>query len=183
MSERVEKEKSKCYNHINYKIEYKGILRKISEEEGVVPEMISKELKNLSRRELVDIIYQMKKNEQQMQEEIDSLKEALQEKRIRVSAAGSIAEAAADITRIFSAAQMTADLYLSEIENMKAETEKECAKMIGEAKKKAGEIFPEGEKQAVDPNVWDQTDYEELQLLKERVKELQQETKDESCEG
>ena len=64
--------------------------------------MISKELKRLSRRELVDIIYQLKKNEQQMQEKIAALEEALQEKRIRVSVAGSIAEAAADITNLFS---------------------------------------------------------------------------------
>ena len=35
--------------------------------------MISKELKRLSRRELVDIIYQLKKNEQEMQEEIELL--------------------------------------------------------------------------------------------------------------
>lgn len=42
--------------------------------------MISKDLKKLSRRELMDIIYQMKKNEQQMQEEIASLQEALQER-------------------------------------------------------------------------------------------------------
>lgn len=60
--------------------------------------MISKDLKKLSRRELMDIIYQMKKNEQQLQEEIASLQEALQDKRIRLSTAGSIAEAAASIT-------------------------------------------------------------------------------------
>ena len=71
--------------------------------------MVTKELKKLSRRELVDIIYQLKKNEQEKQEEIAALEEALQEKRIRVSVAGSIAEAAADITQIFSAAQQTAD--------------------------------------------------------------------------
>ena len=41
--------------------------------------MISKELKRLSRRELVDIIYQLKKNEQEMQERIQSLEKDLQE--------------------------------------------------------------------------------------------------------
>ena len=34
--------------------------------------MISKELKHLSRRELVDIIYQLKKNEEKKQEEISA---------------------------------------------------------------------------------------------------------------
>ena len=47
--------------------------------------MINKELKRLSRRELVDIIYQLKKNEQEMQEEIESLKNELEDKRIRIS--------------------------------------------------------------------------------------------------
>ena len=109
--------------------------------------MNSKELKKLSRRELVDIIYQMKKNEQQMQEEIDSLREALQDKRIRLSMAGSIAEAATDITKIFSTAQMTADLYLREIASMKEDTEQECTRMIQEAKVMAKMIVSAGEKQ------------------------------------
>ena len=110
--------------------------------------MISKELKKLSRRELVDIIYQLKKNEQQMQEKIAALEEALQEKRIRVSVAGSIAEAAADITNLFSTAQLTADLYLREIASMKADTERECAKMIEDARVRAEQIISGAENQA-----------------------------------
>ena len=35
--------------------------------------MVSNELRKLNRRELIDIIYQMKKNEQQMQEQITAL--------------------------------------------------------------------------------------------------------------
>ena len=115
--------------------------------------MISKELKKLSRRELVDIIYQMKKNEQQMQEEIATLQESLQDKRIRLSVAGSIAEAAADITQVFSKAQMTADLYLHEIACMKEETEKECKRMIEEAQKKVKDILEAGEKQMLQDEV------------------------------
>lgn len=105
--------------------------------------MIGKELKRLSRRELVDIIYQLKKNEQEKQEEISALEEALQEKQIKISVAGSIAEAAADITQIFSTAQRTADLYLHQIASMKEDTEKECAKMLNEARKQAEMILAE----------------------------------------
>jgi cell division septum initiation protein DivIVA len=107
--------------------------------------MISKELRRLSRRELVDIIYQLKKNEQEKLEEIAALEEALQEKRIRVSVAGSIAEAAADITQIFSVAQRTADLYLHEIASMKEDTEKECARMLQEARDQAEMILAEAQ--------------------------------------
>ena len=107
--------------------------------------MFSKELKKLSRRELVDIIYQLKKNEQEKQERIDALEEELQDKRIRISVAGSIAEAAVDITQLFSNAQRTAELYLYEISAMKADTEKECAKMLEDAKKRAEEILAEAQ--------------------------------------
>lgn len=107
--------------------------------------MIGKELKKLSRQELVDIIYQLKKNEQENREKIEALEEELQDKRIRVSVAGSIAEAATDITRIFSTAQRTADLYLNEIASMKAETEKECAKILEKAKQQAEMILAEAQ--------------------------------------
>ena len=99
--------------------------------------MVRKELKKLSRRELVDIIYQMKKNEQQMQEQIAALQEALQEKRIRIEEAGSIAEAAMSVANVFQAAQTAADLYLQEIVNMKAKTQKECAKLLADAARAA----------------------------------------------
>ena len=99
--------------------------------------MVSNELRKLNRRELIDIIYQMKKNEQQMQEQIAALQAELEEKRIRLSQAGSIAEAALAVTNVFSAAQEAADLYLQEISSMKAETERECKKILEQARKAA----------------------------------------------
>ena len=135
--------------------------------------MVNKELKRLSRRELVDIIYQMKKNEQQMQEEIAALQEALEDKRIRLSAAGSVAEAAASITEVFSAAQKTADLYLHEIYCMKEETERECAKMIKEAKATVAKTYSDAEKQYAALSARYQMEYkklQQLQALEERKK-------------
>ena len=107
--------------------------------------MISKDIKKLSRKELVDIIYQLKMNEEHLQEKIAELEEALQEKRIKLSVAGSIAEAAVDITNIFHTAQRTADLYLQEIACLKAETERECARMIEDAHKQVEKILADGE--------------------------------------
>lgn len=145
--------------------------------------MISNELKKLSRRDLVDVIYQMKKNEQKMQEEIAALQEAVQDKRIRLSVAGSIAEAAADITQVFSTAQMTADLYLREIACMKAETEEECAKMLHEAREKVGAVLADGEQRLADLTACYQTEHRKLQLLREEIQKLEQLRKRESCEG
>lgn len=145
--------------------------------------MIGKELKKLSRRELMDIIYQMKKHEQKMQEEIISLKEALQEKRMRLSTAGSIAEAAASITNVFSAAQMTADLYLQEISCMKEETEKECAKMIEEANRTVAIIYSDAEKRYVALKDRNQAEYEKWQRLQAEIQALEETGKCGECEG
>ncbi len=136
--------------------------------------MIGKELKKLNRRELVDIIYQLKKNEQEQQERIITLGKALQEKRIRVSFAGSIAEAATDITKIFSVAQETADLYLQEIAALKAETEAKCDDMIQDAKKKVAEILSNGEKQFGILNTRYKADYQKWQMLKAEIQRLEE---------
>lgn len=135
--------------------------------------MINKDLKKLNRRELVDIIYQMKKNEQQMQEEIAALQEALQDKRIKLTSAGSIAEAATEITQIFSTAQTTADLYLHEIACMKAETEEKCAKMIENARKQVSDILANGEKQYAHLKTCYEADYKMIQLLREELHGLE----------
>lgn len=135
--------------------------------------MVAKELKKLSRRELVDIIYQLKKNEQEKQEEIAALEEALQEKRIRLSVAGSIAEAATDITQVFSVAQRTADIYLREIAAMKEETEKECAATLENARKQAEKILAGSKKQLAELHVRHQEEYKKYQQLAAEVRKLE----------
>lgn len=133
----------------------------------------------MNRRELMDIIYQMKKNERQMQKEIASLQEALQDKRLRLSVAGSVAEAAASITNVFSAAQMTADLYLQEISCMKEETEKECEAKIEDANRTVAKIMSDGEKKFAELKLRYQAEYKKWQQLHAAVKTLERtETKE-----
>ncbi len=140
--------------------------------------MINKELKRLTRRELVDIIYQMKKNEQQMQEEIAKLQTALEDKRIKIDQAGSVADAAASITSLLSAAQETADLYLSEINCMKDAAKKECERIINDAKNSAEKKLAEGEKQLETLRTEYLAEYEKFQQLRSEVQSLEQAKKD-----
>ena len=135
--------------------------------------MVSKELKRLSRRELVDIIYQLKKNEQELQDQIASLQESLQERRIRMSVAGSIAEAATDITNIFATAQRTADLYLQEISCMKQDAQLECSKMVEDAKDQVVQILSDGEKQYAALNARYEIDYKKWQQLQTEIRNLE----------
>ena len=68
---------------------------------------------------------------------------ALAEKRLRIASAGSVAEAASEITQLLSTAQATADLYLQEIASMKEDTKKECAQLLAEAQQQADKILAE----------------------------------------
>lgn len=144
---------------------------------------MEKELKKLSRRELVDVIYQMKKNEQQLQDEIASLKEELNDKRIRISYAGSVADAAADVTQLFSTAQKTADLYLQEIAYRKEETKTECEKMIADAKHRVEQIISEGDMQIDSIKKRYQIEYEQLEQLQKEIHTLEQTKNQIACEG
>ena len=139
--------------------------------------MINKELKKLSRAELVDIIYQLKKNEQEMQDEIEALKKELEDKRLHISNAGSIADAAMSVTNLFSTAQITADIYLREIANMKQETEKECAKKINDAKKKVNEVIADGEKKFANLKAYYKNEYTRWQKLQCEIVELERKKK------
>ena len=135
---------------------------------------MNNDLKKLSRRELVDVIYQMKKNEDELLEQIAALEASLEEKRIRLSSAGSIAEAAVDITNVFSAAQSTADLYLREIQVMKENAEKECARMIEDAKIKVEKILSSGNKQKDYLDAHYRNDYKKWRQLQAEIKSLEE---------
>lgn len=143
---------------------------------------INKELKRLSRSELVDIIYQLKKNEEEMQNEIDSLRNELSEQRISISNAGSIADAALQVTNVFSSAQTTADIYLREVAQIKEETEKECAQKIDETKIKVQEMLAEGEQKLKNLKAHYKKEYQRWQQLKAELNNFEQ-NKKELCEG
>lgn len=107
--------------------------------------MISKEFRKLNRREMVDIIYQLKKNEQQLLERIDELENALAEKQTRLSEEGAIMDAVTSITQALSVAQTTTEQYLQQITKLKEETEKECARKLEAANESAAKIIAETE--------------------------------------
>ena len=114
---------------------------------------------------------------------METLKNELQDKRIRISTAGSIADAALSVTNMFSTAQMTADLYLHEILCMREDTEKECAKRVEEAEKKVREMLADCDKKVGDLKVAYEKDWAKWQQLKTEIDALEEKKKSESCEG
>ena len=103
--------------------------------------MTDKEFKRLNRSQLIDIIYQLQLKQDSLIAENERLSTELADKRLRISTAGNIAQAALEIHGIMQSAQDAAELYLEEIRHMREETEAECQRLLANAQQEADAII------------------------------------------
>ena len=103
--------------------------------------MTDKEFKRLSRAQLIDIIYELQLQIDQLNEEKQELAGELKDKRLRLQSAGNIADAALEINDCFRSAQNAAEQYLNEIKTILEETEAQRQKILSEAKAQAEAII------------------------------------------
>lgn len=104
--------------------------------------MPDRELRRMSRTELVEIIYALKQSEDQLKAENAALTAQLQERQLHIENAGSIAQAALELNRVFEAAQAAADDYAASV---RAKADAEAAQIIARAKAEAaGQKAQEG---------------------------------------
>lgn len=101
--------------------------------------MNEKEFRHLSRKELVDIIYELEKRIEKKDAEIEDLHKQLDDRRILLNRSGNIAEASLALNHVFEDAQKAADQYISEIRRIKEDTEKQAEDILQKARKKAGQ--------------------------------------------
>ena len=106
--------------------------------------MTEKELKKLNRYQLLELIILQTEQIDTLRAELEQAKKALEEKQIRLSSAGSIAEAALQISGIFEAAQSAADIYL---EQVRTQTQN-VAQLEADARQKAESITADAQAQA-----------------------------------
>ena len=85
--------------------------------------MTEKELRRLSRMDLLEMLLEQSKEVERLQQELAEARQQLEERRIMTEEAGSIAEAALRINRVFEAAQEAADQYLENIRRLSEEPE------------------------------------------------------------
>lgn len=111
--------------------------------------MTDKEFKRLSRAQLIEIIYQLQLNQEELAEENEKLSNALADRRLRITKAGNIAEAALEIHNVMQAAQDAAEHYVEEMrlnadgeyQRILKEANEEAAKIIESAKQEAARII------------------------------------------
>ena len=121
--------------------------------------MDGKELKRLSRRELLEILLEQARRIEDLEIEVDSLNEKLNSKKIAINEVGTLAEASLKLTKIFEEADEAIKLYKENIELLAKEeekkqkkeyrkkknkmleaTEKKCRKLEAQAEKKIKEL-------------------------------------------
>lgn len=112
--------------------------------------MTDKEFKRLSRAQLIEIIYQLQLQIDELTERNQAIEKELTDKRLRIDNAGNLAEAALEINNCFLSAQNAAEHYLNEIKVIREETEAEQQRILAQARAEAAAIISNATKRRSD---------------------------------
>lgn len=99
---------------------------------------------NLSKNEMMMVMHDQEQEIDKLKAQVEELQAKLDGYEIKVSESGSLAEAAAKVSGLFEAAQLTVDTYL---ENMKKRDE-EAEAVFADVQKQADQIIAEAEEVA-----------------------------------
>lgn len=99
--------------------------------------MTDREIRHLSKAELLSIIRDQEQELQQAGERTAELQRRLEDKKTHLEACGSIAEASLQINQVFQAAQAAADQYLAEVREKHDRLDAETERLLAEARQKA----------------------------------------------
>ena len=107
--------------------------------------MTDKELKRLSRGELLEMLIAQASENEKLKQELEDAQAALQDRSIAIDNAGSIAEASLQLSGVFEAAQNAAEQYLANIQRMNDQQDLIAQKLQGDARKKASAIVADAD--------------------------------------
>ena len=110
--------------------------------------MADRELRRMHRAELIEIIYALKQSEDQLKAQNAALTAQLQDRRLRLESAGSIAQAALELNNVFAAAQAAADDYLHSVQASLADTNATAANTLSQARSEAKRILEQAQADA-----------------------------------
>lgn len=98
--------------------------------------MKSKELKRLSRSDLLEMLLDLSKENKRLSQEVEELRAEAEQRKISLEKCGSIAEAALSLNGVFEAAQAACEQYAENVkqrcDQMEKVTKEKCDKMLKE---------------------------------------------------
>ena len=96
--------------------------------------MTQKDLKRLTRSDLMEMLLEVSKENEQLRKELAGVRQELEQRELRIQEAGSLAEAALKLTEVFEQAQAACDLYTQEIHRrcsrMESATQSRCKRIL-----------------------------------------------------
>lgn len=110
--------------------------------------MAGKELRHMSRGELIDVIYALKKQQEELAAENEELRQQLSQRELKLQKAGSIAEAAMSLNQVFEAAQQAADQYLQSVYANCGDAEEMAKGILADANAQAQKTLEEARRQS-----------------------------------
>lgn len=102
--------------------------------------MTDKELRRMSRSELLEMLIAQMEENKALQERLELVEAQLQERQIAVEKAGTLAEAAFSLNGVFQAVEAAAQQYLENIQRMSSEQEAVCQNIQAKSEAEAEEI-------------------------------------------
>ena len=105
--------------------------------------MADKDLKRLSRTELLELLLQQTRERERLEQELEEARRQLADRQIRLEKAGDIAHATLEINGVMEAAQAAARQYLENMERLERQTRQRCEQMLRQTRQEAEDILQE----------------------------------------
>ena len=83
--------------------------------------MTERELKKLSRADLLELLLNERRENERLRQQLEEAEQKLEDRRIQLEQAGSIAEAALRLNGVFEAAEAAAEQYLDSVRSLTEE--------------------------------------------------------------
>ena len=129
-------------------VQYGTAQSEIPEDNG----MKNKELKRLSRAELLELLLVQTKETERLQKRLEKAEAELADRQLHIQKTGDLAHAVLEINGVMEAARAAAQQYLDNIVQMEKETKLKCEKMLSDARKEAAQIRKDAPKPAGSDN-------------------------------
>ena len=107
--------------------------------------MTDQELRKLKRTELLELLLTQEKENEELRRQLQEARDRLEERKLSLDEAGSIAEAAMRLNGVFETAQAAADQYLENVRSLSEGQESRCARLEAESRQEADRLLRETE--------------------------------------
>jgi len=102
--------------------------------------MTQKELKRLSRSELLELLLIQTKETERLMKKLEEAEFLLFQRELKLEKAGDLAHAVLELNGVMEAAQAAANQYLENMAAMEQKTRIQCQQMLEEARREAERI-------------------------------------------